>query len=156
MWAWLWQNLQRQERVAVGWKDEVLQIRKWSASSTSRQRRFLRFWRAGIVCRLRASQNSVGIDSRVVADSKITFSHCKKLTLCPCISFGKVMDPMVWGAKYLSFSDRGVVEVKKWTIALLEWVGIWRYRFKYLVKVASMDWKTDFEQLEDQRARPYV
>ena len=34
-------------------------------------------------------------------------------------------------------------------------VGIWRYLFKYLEKVALMDWKTEFEQFEDQRARPY-
>ena len=62
---------------------------------------------------------------------------------------------MVCGAKFLSVSDKGVVEVKKWTMALLECVGIWRYLFKYLEKVALMDWKTEFEQFEDQRARPY-
>ena len=155
MCAWLLQSLQIQEYVAVGWKVGVLQMRKWSESSTSRQRLFLRFWRAGIECRLRDNQNSVGIDSRTFADSRFPFSCCKKLTLCPCISVGKVKEPMVCGAKVLSVSDKGVVEVKKWTMALLECVGIWRYLFKYLEKVALMDWKTEFEQFGDQRARPY-
>jgi hypothetical protein len=68
---------------------------------------------------------------------------------------GKVRDRIAFGAALRRFFERGRVDVKKWMVALLEWAGTRRYRFRYLVSVASIDWREAVEQFSNQRGRPY-